>query len=155
MRLPSLVKTIALFGLCLCLSACGGLVKDDGEFRATVLKAMAKGSGAFNGTWNVQLRAKQNTCGLAIQKPVALTVAIAQSGSKAQVTISGLPSYKGTIRGSRLAGSGTYTFGTAKITGSLKATLSGKKKIVINSTRLNVTGSKRCFVTFSGAGTRA
>lgn len=149
-RFSFIIILVALF-LSSSIAGCGIL---ESETPHALARAVAKGSGPFNGVWKLTLKPTKDTCDLGLSKSVKTSVTIVQNGSKVSLTLEGLPKYSGTITGNKLVASGKYNASGVKTNGSVSATLSkNKKTLSVSNAKINVKTSKvTCYVTFSGNG---
>lgn len=126
--------------------------------QSRMAKLSSSGSGTFNGTWNVKLKASKDSCGLGlVGKTQPATVVIAQNGNKIKLSISGLPkAFSGTVRGNSASASGTYSTSGISLRGSVAASKQSSRKIKISSAVLNLSGNgQKCSMTFAGSGSKA
>ena len=143
-------------GILLGLMVAGMLVGCGKPEEPALASAVSKGgSGAFNGSWKVNLRASRDGCGLGLKGQVLpATVVVVQRGNKISLTIKGLAkAFKGTVTGNSLKASGTYLASGYNITGAIGAKLNGARAIKITSANLKIrSAGKVCTVVLSGSG---
>ena len=123
---------------------------------ALALSPIAAQAASFAGKWNFSLKTTKDACGLGNQgKTQAVNgVVVKQKGSKATLTIQGVK-FAAKVSGSSLKGSGSYSTSGLKLSGTIKATLKGRTKMSIPSTKITIkAGSKSCYLLMKGSGVK-